>query len=232
MKKPTTRIQCNDYRFFSLLITLYVTFSLTSIGLGYKLVTIHFLYISGAAVVLPFRYLLGGIIADIYPYNLAKKQVWNLPIACFVFSFLSLIVIHLPSPASWNHQAAYLFVLGNALKITTIATIGLILGISVNMYIVKKLALRFLGKFFAIRVFISSSLGELTQNVIALPLIFWGKIPIEKIATLVVYDYTTQVVFILILTPFFSIIRNLIVKYEVDIVEQSKIIFNPFKLTN
>lgn len=231
MNSITKKPEIKEYKCFSTLVAIYVTLGVTSVALGFKIIPIgNNIVISGAALILPLRYLFGGLMADIYPLHLAKRQMWNLLLACFIFSIISKLIIGLPSPNDWNHQDAYEFVLGNGLRITIVAALGMLVGISVNIFIVKKLGELFNQKKFAFRVFIATACGELLQYSIALPMIFWGIMPINKILMLIVSDFTVQLFLVTIFVPFFSIIRYFIKDLEKNIVQDQNIIFNPFKI--
>ncbi|MCD8525486.1 MAG: VUT family protein [Gammaproteobacteria bacterium] len=230
MNKFEHKGESREYKFFSTLVAIYVTLGVTSVALGYKLIPIGSVIVSGAALILPLRYLVGGLMADIYPLHLAKRQMWNLLLSCFVFSLVSQFIINLPSPADWNHQDAYEFVLGNGLRITTVAALGVIMGISINIFIVKKLGAMFDQKVFGIRVFIATACGELAQYAIALPMIFWGVLSIYNIFMLIICDFLVQLGLVAIFVPFFSIARYFIKEAERNIIQDKEIVFNPFKL--
>ncbi len=224
------KIEHKGYKFFPTLVAIYVTLGVTSVALGYKIIPIAHTIISGAALILPLRYLVGGLMADIYPLHLAKRQMWNLLLSCFIFSIISRIIIDLPSPNDWNNQEAYEFVLGNSLRITMVAALGMVMGISINIFIVKKLGLFFNQKMFGMRVFIATACGELVQYAIALPMIFWNTLSIYKILMLIMSDFLMQLCLVAIFIPFFSVARYFIKELEKNVIQDTKITFNPFKI--
>jgi uncharacterized PurR-regulated membrane protein YhhQ (DUF165 family) len=56
----------NRYKAFPLVAMLYVTFSITSMVVAYKIIGIAGYIITGSALIMPLRYLMGDIIAEVY----------------------------------------------------------------------------------------------------------------------------------------------------------------------
>jgi len=218
-------------RFLTTLGALFVTFSIASVALGYKMISFggEFVF-SGAAFVIPFRYLIGDIIAEIYGYDVAKKQIFNLVLCCAVFSILVFTVSHLPPPSHWAYQSDYIYVLGSAPHITFFALIGMFLGIYLNTYLLVKL--RFLLKFnpFVLRVLLASGLGEFIQYSFVISLLYYSKLPFQKLIILIFSDYVFQILIIGIFTiPTYyamQFIKNL------ESYKKESFSFDPFKVVD
>jgi uncharacterized integral membrane protein (TIGR00697 family) len=210
---------------------LLLTICLTSFVLGYKLIDIHGHVLSAAAIIIPFRYLLTDLIAEVYGLSVAKKMIWMLVVCGIIFSTVCVLIIKLPSPAYWSHQEDYDFVLGNTLRIALSATVGVILGSMLNVFLLSKWKVLFEGRWFLLRSFLSSLCGELTQYVAVLTMMYWGMLGIDKIIELIIIDYLFQVAFLLFLSPV-SHVSLFFIKYieGVDVYE-SNISLNPFDLS-
>ena len=216
--------------YFSTICSLYITMALVSLVLGFKVVHFGHFLISGAAFVLPFRYLLGDVLAEIYGYHVAKRQIWNLLLVCFVFSLIAKAVIALPSPAYWTHQAAFDFVLGKAFHVFVVASLGFLVGAMLNIYVLSRFRIMLKGRYFIIRSFFASIVGELTQYIIALSILYYSIFPPLKIAQLIFSDYLTQILFVSILTPFATILVIWLKQVDPLRVDSETIDFDPFKM--
>lgn len=61
-------------KLFPLVSMAYVTFSIDSMVVAYKIINIFGVIITGSSLVMPFRYLMADIISELYGYYLAKKN--------------------------------------------------------------------------------------------------------------------------------------------------------------
>lgn len=220
-------IRMREYKCFATLTVLYVTLGVTSLPLAYKLVNVGPLVFSGGALVVPFRFLVGDVLAEVYGYCLASKQIWNLLFAGFCFTILSCVIIRLPS-VSAVHQAAYHFVLGKTIYITPIAAIGVLLGSNVNMYIIDRLRCVFNGRLFVFRIFSASMIGDLTQYAIILSLLYINILPAKALFHLVLCNYLYQAVVVAIFSSPIKLVTNVVKKIDNVTLSREPVSFNPF----
>lgn len=232
-----TRVQQHQhlqkgYKALPLLTMLFVTISLSSFVLGYKVIAVKGTVFSAAALVIPIRYLLGNIIAEVYGFYLAKRFIWYMILCGFIFSIIIVLTIHLPSPTFWNHQAQYNAVLGRTLRIAYDATIGILLGSMLNVYLLTKWKQLVKGRYFMLRNLGASIVGEITQYVVVLIMMYYNLLNWHQIAQLIILDYTIQVVFLIGTAPIAHFLVFLIKRIEgLDEVIDQDLIFNPFILS-
>ncbi len=208
-KSATTK---KEYKLLLPLAFLLLTVCLSSVVLAYKITEIHGVIISTVAFIIPFRYMLSDIIAEIYGLSIAKKIIWLMVISGFIFSLICVASIKLPSPAFWAHQSAYEFVLGQTFRVTFSAGFGVIVGSMLNVYLLSKWKVLLKGKYFLFRSFGASVIGELTQYIFTLTILFFTVFSYKKIFDLIVADYGTQFILLLIISPFAQLVIFL-VKY-------------------
>lgn len=237
MSKPSYNAQSvtlskNTQKIFPLIAMLYATFSIASMVLAYKVVGLWGLTVTGSALVMPFRYVTGDILAEIYGYYVAKRMILYLIICWFIFSLTTVAIIHLPSPATWNHAEAYNFVLGKTINTVTATLIAVLIGSNLNIYAISKWKILTRGKIFWLRSIGSSAIGELTQYAIGIPLMYFNVMSIEKIISLVVFDFLVQLGLLLIFSIPANFIVLLIKKIENTDVYDNVIKFNPFILSD
>jgi uncharacterized integral membrane protein (TIGR00697 family) len=217
-----------NFKFFPTLIILYVVIGISSLPLGYKLIQIGPFLLSAGALFVPFRFMLGDILSEVYGYKLASKQILNLILSSFIFSLSSYFIIRLPSPPYWHNEAAFQFVLGHLLYITTVAAIGILIGSNINMYIVSKLKYIMNGKYFILRSFVASITGELTQYIIVISLLYFRILSVEKILELIINDYLIQLILLSIAAVPSTMITYLLKKHENIDNNSIGVKFNPF----
>lgn len=216
---------------FPLIAMLYSTFSIASMVLAYKVIDFWGLMITGSALVMPFRYIIGDIIAEIYGYYVAKRMILYLIICWYVFSLTTIAIIHLPSPADLNHKEAYDLILGKTINTVTATLIAVIIGSNLNIYVVSKWKILVKGKYFWLRSIGSSAVGELTQYAIALPIVYYNMMSPKKIISLVILDFLVQLGFLIMISIPTNFIVFLIKKIENTDIYDTDIKFNPFVLS-
>ncbi|OGT06649.1 MAG: hypothetical protein A2103_03520 [Gammaproteobacteria bacterium GWF2_41_13] len=217
------------YKYQDLVIILYVAFALTSLPLGYKLIQFGPFIFSGAAFLVPLRSLMGDIIAEVYGYHVAKRQIINLIIAALFFAIISFAIIHLPSPSYWKHQAAFDFVLGRTIYTVPMAIAGFLIGAYINVYIVSYFRWLLKGRLFFLRSIGASISGELTQYIIVLSLLYAAVLPFDKLVKLIIFDYSLQLIFIVVVAVPASLVTTLLKRTEKIDLSGEVINFNPFK---
>lgn len=220
------------YKLLLPLSFLLLTTSLTTFVLGYKVIDIHGYIYSAAALIIPFRYLIGDIIAEIYGLSEAKKIIWLMILCSIIYSTVCVLTIKLPSPPYWSHQSDYDFVLGNTLKIAAYAAFGVTLGSMLNVFLLSKWKVLLKGKWFLFRSLGASITGELTQYIVVLTMMYWTVFGASKIIELIILDYSIQVILLLLLTPL-AHMSIFFIKYieGVDIYEKN-VCFNPFNISS
>ena len=78
--------------------------------LAYKYIQLDGIITTGAAVIFPLTYFLGDIITEVYGFDISKKLIWTALFCELVFVLFTNFLIHLPSPANFQHQTAFNFI--------------------------------------------------------------------------------------------------------------------------
>ena len=202
------------YNAFLPLAIILVTLCLATVVIGYQLVEFKGWIFSAVALIIPIRYLLCDIVAEVYGFKIAKKLIALMILAGLFFSLLLCILIKLPAPAYWKHSEAYDFVLGGTLRIMCSASLGVIVGSFLNVYLVSRWRILAKGQFFWLRSLASSGIGEITQYLIGLALMFHGFLEWDKLFHLIINDYLVQVSVLLFLSPIAHVCMLLLRNYE------------------
>jgi len=209
---------------------ILLTICLLTLPIGYQIVQVGPYTFSAVALIIPIRYLICDIISEVYGYYIAKKVIWLMLFCSFLFSIIISNIIKLPAPAHWSHHAEYQFVLGSTFKVILYASLGVLVGSFLNIYLVSKWKLLTNGKIFWLRSLGGSIIGDITQYLIGLTLIFHNLFSWQDIFKLIISDYVLQSIILTILAPVAQLIMYKLKKIEKSQIKEQIISINPFKI--
>lgn len=216
-------------RFLLLFAMLYTAIGVASLSLPYKMMDIGIFTTSGAAMVMPFWYALGDLIAEIYGYQQAKKLIWFSVISCLVYAIIVSVMISLPPPQGWNHQDSFDYVFGSLLRATIGGDISVLVGAMFNAFLLTKWKFFLKGRFFWLRSLGATGVGEAIQLTIACMIMYAGKLSFVETFELLGTIYIIHIlVSVLIVWPNFFLVS--ILKKKEPIYQQELI--NPAFFSN
>jgi queuosine precursor transporter len=233
MKNTITSYQeLTEHRGLLFLAMLYVIITVVPTLFLYRLVQVGPLVLPGGMFIFPLIYVLGDVIAEVYGYKVARMVIWYSLICNFIFASAILSVIYLPYPPGYEHVAQkYTFVFKNILRGDVANIFGVLLGRFLNAYILTRWKVFVRGKFFIVRSFTSSAVGELIMLVIWVTIAFSGQLTKDQLLHLALSDYLIRVLYLLIFAlPAAGIARFLKFLDGVDIYDKNTN-FNPFQLS-
>ncbi len=219
LKKP--------YKILTLLAMILVALGTLTLIIGYQVVQWGNYIFSAVALLIPFRYLLCDIIAEVYGFKIARKLIIYFIFCGISFAAIASNIIKLPPPTYWTHQNAYYFVLGNSLRVMCYASIGVLVGSLLNVYLVSKWKVLTKGKFFWLRSFGSSGIGELLQYSVGLTLMFHNFLDFKKLLTLIVADYLIQILILFVFSPIAHILMLFLRNHEEININENTIKLDP-----
>ena len=173
-----------NYRYFSVILAVYVAALLISNIAATKLVALGPLILDGGAVLFPLVYIFDDVMTDVYGYRRARRAIWTafgvmlLAIGCFT------LVRYLPAAAEYHDQAAYEAVLGFFPQIVVASLLAFLTGSFLNSYIVAKLKVAMKGRQLWLRLLGSTVVGSLFDTVIFCVVAFGGQLTGGGIAQL------------------------------------------------
>lgn len=208
----------------------YMSIKLLTILLIYKIVSIGPITTTASSIIIPLWFSLGDVIAEVYGYEVSKKIIWAALIIQFIFAFLCVMLIKLPSPVSWIHQGAYNQVLGNLPWVVLSSFVAIALGIFINTYYVSKWKVKLSGRLFWLRSLGASMIGEAIFITTALSMEFIGVVSWTMLLKLILVSFMIK----LVMNPIFvvpsAILAAILKKIENIDVYDKDIKFNPFKI--
>lgn len=227
--RTQTSNQYQAHSYFNFLSMLFVTLMLGTYVLAYKMVAVGPFIESGGIFIFPLNYALTDITTEVYGFEKTKKLIKNGLLCCFLFAMIVPLIAILPSPKDWGYHESYKYVLGNVFRFFFANTIGLIIGIVINSYLIAKWKIILNGKYFWIRSIASSSIGELITSIIADIVAFIGTTDFIGLFKLMLAIYAVKLTYALLLAwPNTLIVIHLKLKEGIKLFEQESWNFNPF----
>jgi|SRR6185295_9796209 len=113
------------YKCLAPLAMFYMMIKLVTILVIYKIINIWGIKTTASTLIIPLWFLIGDVIAEVYGYNIAKQIIWSALIFQFMFAFICVLLIYLPSPINWENQGAYDYVLGKLPRVVTASFIAI-----------------------------------------------------------------------------------------------------------
>jgi queuosine precursor transporter len=220
----------NQYKAFSLLSMIYITFILSADVLIYKLIHVGSLVMTVGSFITPFWFVLADISAEVYGYQLTRRLIWSGILCGLVFTIIAASLIQLPSPEFWHYQPAYDQVLGKLPRIFIGSFAGVILGGFLNAYLISRWKILLHGKYFWLRSLGSSGTGQLVFTLVTVLFDLTGVVPIPKIIQIITISLIIKIsVEILLTLPSMFLVKYLKQLEGIDVYDYN-INFSPFKL--
>lgn len=217
-----------QYKALTLLSMLYLSIILSANILVFKLTLLGTHTISAGAFLIPTWFILGDIIAEVYGYQESKKLIWFSLFCIFIFSIICVFFIVLPSPAGWNHQAEYNYVLSHQLNIFMGLALAMIGGSFLNAYLVAKWKILIRGKYFWLRSLGSSLTAQIIFTIVTLSVDLHNTLPHKALLELMLFSFPFKMVYLAVGTIPATFIVLILKKIEgIDIYDHN-LKFNPF----
>lgn len=225
-KQPTTQINYTQYKYFAILVMMYVTITLCSMVLTYRMVSRPFLTQAGTFVK-PIWFTLSDIIAEIYGLQISKKLIWFCFICQTFFVIACELLIRLPAPdLSVGNKMAYDVVLGSLWWTTISSLMAYLIAGYININIITRWKVMVQGRYFWLRSMGASGVSEAIYTIIAVAMIQIGH-PLTYIIKIIAASFLLKIIYIVIL----SWPANLLVlhiKKVTGLDAYDSIEFNPF----
>lgn len=219
-----------DYKL--ILTMLFLTIMLGTYVLAYKMVAFGGYIISGGIFIFPINYAITDITTEVYGYEQTKKLIKYAFICCLLYSLVVPLIAILPAPDNWQHQPGYSYVLGNVFRFFIANSIGILVGITINSYLIAKWKIMMNGKHFWLRSIGSSAVGELITSIIADIIAFAGTTSTMGVIELMIGIFIIKLLYSVFLAiPNSLIVTHLKIKEGYNI-HESIAVFNPFDTNN
>lgn len=226
MNGPAAGIK--NYRYFDIIVGLFVAVLLISNIASTKIVDIWRFTFDGGTIIFPLSYIFGDILTEVYGYRQSRRAIWIGFLSAMVMS-LVLGLVGLIRPAEgWELQEAYMAILGQTPRIVTASLIAYFAGEFSNSFILAKMKVFTKGKWLAARTISSTIAGQAIDTLIFVFIAFYGVFSNSLLFTIIVSNYIFKVLMEVAFTPLTYKIVNTLKRAEgVDYYDR-KTNFNPF----
>lgn len=168
-----------------LLSALYVTSLLANLAMGYRYINLGLLTQSGGIFIFPISFIISDIIAEVYGAELAKRLI-TYGITCqLIFAIYAFFIIRIPAPEFLNNKNAYYIVFNAYLTFAMASSISIWIGTKTNIFLLGRLSEYAGGKYFALRSFLASTIGELLVTIISMCLANFEKISLDNLVYMI-----------------------------------------------
>lgn len=190
-------------------------------------------FVYGAGILFfPISYLFGDILTEVYGYARSRRVIWAGFGAMIFASFMSLIVINLPSAESMDSRvdASIDLIFGQTPRIVLASILGFWFGEFSNSFVLAKMKILTAGKWLWTRTIGSTFVGEAADTLVFYPLAFAGIWTVRQIMAVMIGNYILKVLWEVLATPFtYKIVAFLKRVEDVDFYDRETD-FNPFIL--
>ncbi len=217
-----------NYKYFDLIVGLFVAVLLISNIASTKIVQIWRLTFDGGTILFPLSYIFGDILTEVYGYRKSRRVIW-IGFFCAVLMSVTLGVIGIIKPAEgWDLQESYMAILGQTPRIVTASLIAYFLGEFSNSFIMAKMKILTMGKWLFTRTIGSTIVGQGVDTMVFVIIAFSGLYPAPLIISIIVSNYVFKVGLEAVFTPATYKIVHVLKKAENVDYYDYKTNFNPF----
>jgi hypothetical protein len=171
---PIRQPKHNVYRYFDLILGLFVAALLISNISAVKLISFGPIITDGGAILFPFTYIFGDILTEVYGYSYARRAIWTAFMVMLIASVTFLIIGWAPAAPEWGNQDAYIKILGFVPRIAVASLVAFLFGQFINSFFLAKLKIITKGKSLWTRLLGSTVVGELFDTTIFAIIAFGG----------------------------------------------------------
>lgn len=217
--------ECN---YLPILSMVSVSLLIAAMIFTYRMIEVGPFLTPGGVIPFAATYVMAGVIAEIYGYANAKKIIWGNFLCIFIFNITINYLLKIPTPSYSVNNASYNIIFNHSLYIMIMYSIGFLVGDRINAFCISKWRILTKGKYFIIRLFGSSIIGQISFSIVVIPMLYGA----EFDAFTFIRQFTTTILAKMIVIAFLSYPSFILVKFlkrvEKINLNESQVIFNPF----
>lgn len=221
----------STYRFFDILVALFVAVLLISNIASTKILTFWKFTFDGGTLLFPLSYIFGDILTEVYGFRRSRRVIWLGFICALLMSLVLYVVQSLPPAADWPHQQAFENLLGFVPRIVLASLIAYFMGEFTNSVTLSLLKIKTKGKFLWVRTIMSTVIGEGIDTMVFCMVAFYGVLPDNVLWAVILSNYIFKCSIEILFTPLtYLIVNTLKRKEKVDTYDYG-VTYNPFRIT-
>jgi hypothetical protein len=176
--EPHHRAVPPRYRFFDLIVGVFVTALITSNLVSAKVAEVGPFASLGpwkigcGIFVFPISYIFGDVLTEVYGYARSRRVIW-IGFACAALASLVFWLADVMRPApDWPHQTAFHTVLGQLPRVVAASLVAYVFGEFANSFVLARLKVLTQGRHLWVRTIGSTVVGQGIDSVVFYPLAF------------------------------------------------------------
>jgi len=218
-----------NYRYFDVLVALFVAVLLISNVASTKILSIWKFTFDGGTILFPLSYIFGDILTEVYGFRRSRRVIWLGFIAALLMSLTFYVVQLLPPAAGWQYQDDFSHILGFVPRIVLASLVAYFAGEFSNSFTLSRLKIITRGRFLWIRTITSTLIGEGLDTLLFCMIAFYGTLPVPVLISVILSNYIFKCSVEILFTPFTYIIVNFLKKKEKEDMYDTGIKYNPFR---
>src|ERR1700730_7862502 len=239
IKRLTARdTRLSGFRFYDLLVHIFVVILLISNLVGQKICVIPFIHffghvprVSGAQLLFPITYIFGDIFTEVYGYGASRRAIWIGFFANILLTLVGVFVVWFPAAPEFTNQRAFESVFYIVPRFVVASLVAFWLGEFTNSYTLAKMKLWTNGKWLWTRTVGSTITGQFVDTTAVIFVAFVGWKPWSVILRLMISGYLAKVLYEVVLTPVtYWVVHNLKGAEGIDVYDRGTN-FSPFART-
>ena len=222
------RMSGDRFRYYDLLVHVFVVVLLISNLVGQKITAVGPFRVSGAQLLFPITYIFGDVFTEVYGYGASRRAIWIGFFASALLAVMGLVAVWLPPAPGWDNQAAFATVFNFVPRLIAASLIAFWCGEFANSFVMAKMKLLTKGRYLWTRTVGSTVVGQAVDTSVVMVLAFGGSLTSGLIANLIVSGYLGKVLYEVAATPLTYWIVNFLKRREGVDTFDANTDFNPF----
>ena len=166
-----------------------------------KLISIGPLIVDGGAFLFPLVYITGDVLSEVYGFAAARRTIL-IGFAMAILAAATFWAVQLSTPApGWDHQDAYVAILGFVPRIVLASVSGYLVGQMLNSVVLVRIKRRTREGALWLRLIGSTVVGELADTIIFCTIAFYGVLTGGDFINYVVVGYVYKTLLEVVLLP-------------------------------
>jgi uncharacterized integral membrane protein (TIGR00697 family) len=218
------------YRFFDLIMALFVAVLLISNVASSKILRLGPFTFDGGTILFPISYIFGDILTEVYGYRRSRRVIWAGFACAGLMAGVFALVGALPPAEGWGNQEAYQAILGTTPRIVAGSLIAYFAGEFSNSYTLARMKILTQGRWLWTRTIGSTLVGEGVDTILFVTIAFAGTLPWLTFWHIIASNYVFKCGLEAAMTPVTYRITNFLKQVENEDVYDVGTDFNPFRI--
>ena len=219
------------YQHIDLIMALFVAVLIISNITSSKILDLGPFTFDGGTLLFPISYIFGDILTEVYGYKRSRRVIWvGFGSAALAAITLGIVGI-LPAAQGWEHQEAYMAILGQTPRIVAASLIAYFAGEFSNSYVLAKMKVATNGRWLWTRTIGSTLVGEGVDTLLFVVIAFAGTLPTSLLVSIIISNYVFKCAIETTATPLTYRLVRFLKRVEREDYYDVGTDFNPFKLS-